>query len=113
MTTTRTTTTQTRPDVVVWIDERHAIIARHDPDEQISTVEVRRLARPENRFLAQVVHEIVGRGQVMLIGSEAIRLELERRYVAVSHRPDRLVAPPPRATLAGDQIARGLDRLAA
>jgi hypothetical protein len=48
-----------------------------------------------------------------MIGAESIRLELERRYVAVSHRPDRLIAPSARATAAGDQIARGLDRLAA
>jgi hypothetical protein len=113
MTPTRTSTTQTQPDAVVWIDERHALIARHEPDGQISSVEIRRLARPENRFLAQVVHEIAGRGPVMMIGAESIRLELERRYVAVSHRPDRLIAPSARATAAGDQIARGLDRLAA
>ena len=107
----RATTEKTRPDAVVWVDEQHAIIARREP-EGISTVEIRRLSRPANRFLAQVVHEIAGRGPVMLIGSAPIRLELERRYVAVSHRPDRIVAPP-RAATADIQVARGLDRLAA
>ena len=104
---------QTRPDAVVWIDERHAIIARREPAGQISTVEVRRLARPENRFVAQVVHEIAGRGPVMVVGSPPLRLALERRYVAVSHRPDRLIAPPSTADGTGAQMVRGLDRLAA
>ena len=113
MNATQTVNAQTRPDAVVWIDERHAIIARREPEGQISTVEVRRLARPENRFVAQVVHELAGRGPVMVIGSEPIRLALERRYVAVSHRPDRLLASPARANDAGAEIVRGLDRLAA
>lgn len=112
MNTPAVATEPTRPDAVVWVDERHAMIARREPEGRISTVEIRRLARPENRFLAQVVHEIAGRGPVMLIGAAPIRLELERRYVAVSHRPDRIIAPPQAAT-PDTQIARGLDRLAA
>ena len=92
---TATATTDGRPDAVVWIDERHAIIARSEPEQAISTVEIRRLARPENRYLAQVVHEMTGRERVMVIGPEPIRLALERRFVSVSHRPDRLMAPPP------------------
>jgi hypothetical protein len=106
-------TAQTQPAAVVWIDERHAIIARCEPEGQISTVDVRRLARPEARFLTQVVHEIVGRGPVMVIGTQPIRLALERRYVAVSHRPDRLVAPPPQAAASDAEIVRGLGRRAA
>ena len=104
---------QTRPDAVVWIDERHAIVARCEADHEISTVEIRRLARAENRFVAQVVHEIAGRGRVMVIGTEPLRLALERRYVAVSHRPDLLVAPPLPARDSGAQNVRGLDQLAA
>lgn len=113
MNATQTDKAQAQPDAVVWIDERHAIIARCEPEGQIATVEVRRLARPENRFVAQVVHEIAGQGRVMVIGSHPLRLALERRFVAVSHRPDRLVAAPPRARTAGNQIVQALDRLAA
>ena len=107
------TRAEQRPDVVVWIDERHALIARCDPEGQISTVEIRRLARPENRYLGQVVHEINGRGRVMLIGAPPIRLALERRFVAVSHRPDRLLPAPPRARVFAAKIVDRLDRLAA
>jgi hypothetical protein len=113
MDTTATATTQNRPDTVVWIDERHALIARTEPEGRISTLDVQRRSRPENRFLAQVVHEIAGQGRVMVIGAQPMRLALERRYVAVCHRPDRLVAPSPAAGAVGDEIARGLDRLVA
>ena len=113
MNATLTDRTPYRPNAVVWIDDRHAIVARCEDDGEISTVEIRRLARAENRFVAQVVHEIAGRGRVMVIGTEPIRLALERRFVAVCHRPDLLVAPPRQASDSGDQIVRGLDRLAA
>ena len=113
MNATQTDGTPCRPNAVVWIDERHAIVARCEADGQISTVEIRRIARAENRFVAQVVHEIAGRGRVMVIGTEPIRLALERRYVAVSHRPDLLVAPPLQAPDSVGQNARGLDQLAA
>jgi hypothetical protein len=113
MDTRHTEQSEQHPDAVVWIDERHAIVARRDRNGQISTVEVRRLARPETRFLGQVVHELAGRDHVMVIGAQPVRLALERRFVAVSHRPDRLMAPPPATLGAGAQIVKSLDQLAA
>lgn len=101
------------PDAVVWIDERHAIVARLEPAGLIATVDIQRRQRAEGRFLAQVVHEIGGRERVMVVGPEPIRLALERRYVAVSHRPDRLVAAPPQARLAGAGILERIGRFAA
>jgi hypothetical protein len=105
--------TDGRPDAVVWIDERHAIIARSEPQQEISTVEIRRLARPENRYLAQVVHEMTGRERVMVIGPEPIRLALERRFVSVSHRPERLMAPPPETHAGSHEVLDPVGVLAA
>ena len=100
------------PDAVVWIDERHAIVARSD-DGGIATTEIRRVGQPETRYLARVVHEIRDQSRVMLVGQYPIRLALEREYVAISHRPDRLVAIPPAARGAGAEILDRIERLAA
>jgi hypothetical protein len=107
------TTREARPDAVVWVDERHSIIARTDASGSISTVEIRRVGRPELRYLAQVVHEIGNRERVMIIGPADVRLALEREYVAISHRPERLIGVPPAARSAGAEILERMERLAA
>lgn len=101
-----------RPDAVVWVDERHAIVARSE-DGGIGTTEIRRVGQAEMRFLARVVHEIGDREHVMLVGPYPIRLALEREFVAISHRPDRLIAAPPAARRAGVEILDRIERLAA
>jgi hypothetical protein len=101
-----------QPDAVVWVDEQHAIVARAD-DGGIATTEVRRFGQPETRFLANVVHEIIGREHVMIVGPQPIRIALERAFVAISHRPDRLIAVPRTANAAGAEILDRLERLAA
>jgi hypothetical protein len=112
-TTARTPATgDLRPDAVVWVDERHALVARSD-DGGIATTEIRRVGQAETRFLARVVHEIGDREHVMIVGQHPIRLALEREYVAISHRPDRLIAAPPAARTAGAEILDRFERLAA
>jgi hypothetical protein len=101
-----------RPDAVVWVDERHAIVARSDGGG-IETTEIRRVGLAETRFLARVVHEIGDREHVMIVGPQPIRLALEREYVAINHRPDRLIAVPPVAPEAGVEILERIERLAA
>ena len=109
--TERQGTREQRPDSVVWIDERHAIVAQSDPAGGISTVEIRRLHQPESRYLGHVVHEIGGHERVMLVGPQPIRLALERRFVAVGHHPDRLMATPAPAQYADQVLA--MDEFAA
>ena len=106
-------TTGQRPDSVVWIDERHAILAQVDPAGEISTVEVRRLQQPESRYLGQVVHEIGAHEHVMVVGPQPMRLALERRFVAVGHRPDRLIAEQPSRRVAAEKLVEGVDCFAA
>ena len=100
------------PDAVVWVDERHAILARADSGG-IATTEIRRVGQAETRYLARVVHEIGDRKHVMIVGPQPIRLALEREYVAISHRPDRLIAVPRAARRAGAEIRDRIERLAA
>lgn len=111
MTATRTAPEQ-RPDAVVWIDERRAIVAQTAPDG-IATVEIRRATEPETRFLGRVVHELGSSEHVMIVGPADVRLALERRYVSISHRPDRLIAAPVGARIAGAQVIDRFERLAA
>ena len=110
MTTNRT---NLPPDAVVWIDRDQAIVARTEPDRTISTIIVRRAARQELRWLADVVHEIGEHERVMIVGAEPIHVALEREFVAIGHRPDRLVPSPSPASPAAVEIARHLQALAA
>jgi hypothetical protein len=102
-----------RPDAVVWVDERHAIVAQRDPAGGISTVEIRRALQNEQRYLGNVIHELGDHEHVMVVGPQPIRLALERRFVAVGHRPDRLIAGPDTNRPADERIISGIDRLAA
>ena len=101
-----------RPDAVVWVDERHAIVARADSGG-IATTEIRRVGQAETRYLARIVRELGDREHVMIVGAYPVKLALEREYVAISHRPDRLIAAPSAAREAGAEILERIGRLAA
>ena len=102
-----------RPSAVVWINERHAIVARTEGDDTISMAEIDRGAEAETLYLAHVVHEVGNRERLMIVGPSPVRLALEREYVAISHRPDRLVAVPRSVREGGAEIVDRLRRLAA
>jgi len=102
-----------RSSAVVWINERHAIVARTQGENRISMADVARGAEGETQYLAHVVHEIGDRERVVIVGASPIRLALEREFVAISHRPDRLIAAPPSARDDGAEIVDRLRRLAA
>ena len=108
-----TGTAERLPDAVVWLDEQHAIVARRDPADRISTTEVRRRQQPEPRYLASVVHEIAGQQHVLVIGPAPIRLALERRFVAVTHRPDRLISRSGTARAEGARLIESVAAIAA
>lgn len=108
----RTPTAEVRPDAVVWVDERHAIVARADV-EGIATTEIRRVGQAEVRYLARVVHELGDRQHVLIVGAQPMRVGLEREYVSITHRPDRLIAAPPAARGGGAAILERMERLAA
>jgi hypothetical protein len=75
---------------VVWVDMRHALIARlRDGHSVVSEDE--RDADPEFQYLLRVVHEAAGCDRVVIMGPDAARLDFEREYVTLYHRPDRLI----------------------
>jgi hypothetical protein len=84
-----------RPSAVVWINDRRAIVARVDRDGTGTTRTVDRSDEPEPVFLDLVVRAIGDRERVVILGPSVVRLALEREYVAINQRPDRLVDVEP------------------
>ena len=83
-----------RPDAIVWIDQETAIITALDlTGERPPVVEclARGVGEPGSAFEARAVDEVLDETTVAVAGPVAARLSFERRYVAVTHRPDRLV----------------------
>jgi hypothetical protein len=96
------------PSAVVWLDGRQADVASMSADGNISTCEVTRGSMDQAAYLAQVVRAIGDRRRVMILGPSSVRLALEREYVAIFQRPDRLVDVEP----AGPASSKALtDRL--
>ena len=108
----RNPTAEVRPDAVVWVDEQHAIVASAGV-EGIATTEIRRVGQAEVRYLARVVHELGDRQRVLIVGAHPMRVGLEREYVSITHRPDRLIGPPSAARGGGAAILARMERLAA
>jgi hypothetical protein len=83
------------PSAVAWLNERRALVATMSHDGAISTCEISRGSLSEGAYLHQVVRVIGDRQRVVILGPGTVRLELEREYVALFRRPDRLVDVEP------------------
>ena len=75
---------------VVWLDLRHALVARMRDGHSVVS-EVERDADPEVQYLRRVVHEAAGCDRVVIMGPDAARIDFEREYVTLYRRPDRLI----------------------
>jgi hypothetical protein len=81
-------------DAIVWIDRESAIITDLDPDGERAPVVAclaRGAAEPGSVFEARAVDEVVDDRCVAVAGPTAERLSFERRFVAITHRPERLI----------------------
>ena len=96
------------PSAVVWIDGLHALVAETNPDGHISTFAIERGPEAELPYLARAVRAIGDRKRVMIVGPNAVRTQLEREYVTIYHRPERLIDVEPTGTL---EEAELVDRL--
>jgi hypothetical protein len=104
-------TTRTRPptkggshQAVVWIDHDRAVIVEQDAGGNANVELLDRLrAETEAAFDARMVDEVVDEDRVVVRGPAAARTEFERAYVAMTHRPDRLLD----VELAGSTRRRG------
>ena len=93
----RTTTSRPAPgsSAAAWIDGRHARVARTDVHRTIWTCTIDRGTALESNYLAAVVDAIGDRERVLILGQDPEALALERAYVAIYRRPDRLVDVEP------------------
>ncbi|MFM2105580.1 MAG: hypothetical protein RL338_612 [Chloroflexota bacterium] len=98
---------------VAWTARRHAVSARRGGRRPSSVTVVAGPDPARVPFLARVVDEIGDRERVMILGSDEMRVELEREYVAVSHRPDRLLDVERAGPPAERELLERLERLAA
>ena len=98
---------------VAWINGRQAIVATMARDGQIFTCEINRGLSPEPSYLALVVHALGDRDRVVILGPSSARLALEREYVAIYRRPDRLVDVEPAGAVNTEDLVARLRALAA
>jgi hypothetical protein len=96
---------------VVWINGRQAVVAAMSHDG-IATCEISRGSLPQSSYLAQVVRVVGDRQRVVILGPSSVRLALEREYVAMFRRPDRLVDVEPAGPVSRDDLVDRLRSLA-
>lgn len=98
MTNTNSGPVRRRSEATVWIDHHQAVIVDREPD-QTETVEIltRGEFESEGAFERRAIGEIAGEDRVVVTGPAYARTEFERAYVALTHRPDRLVDVEPHA----------------
>ena len=106
------TTIASRPCAVAWIDDVKAMVARMGTDHRISTCSIERGGEAELTYLAIVVRAIGDRERVVILGPGSDRLALEREYVSVYRRPDRLVDVEPTGEVDEAELVERLRELA-
>ena len=108
--------TATRPSAVVWIDDRHAYVATNAVSGDLLFTEIHpRLGvddGDDETYLARVVDAIGDRERVAILGPDSLRLALEREYVMIFHRPERLIDVEPSSLADRIEIAERLRTLA-
>jgi hypothetical protein len=84
------TTPRHASGAVTWIDRDRAVVARRSVEGTIDVSTIRRetCGAP---FLARVAHAIGDPDRVVITGAGALRTALEREYVAIYQRPERLL----------------------
>jgi hypothetical protein len=98
---------------VVWSNGREAIVATMSEDGQVFTCEINRGLSSEAAYLALVVRAVGDRTRVAILGPSSARLALEREYVAIYRRPERIVDVEPTGTVETEDLVERLRALAA
>lgn len=99
----------------VWIDLRHALVGRTVPDGSVELIELvrpSRLDEPLEQWIAIVADAIGDRQRVLILGAGPMRLALEREYVAIFHRPERIIDVEPSSGIDRDELIRRVQELA-
>jgi hypothetical protein len=103
------------PTAVVWVSGRHAVVAVADSDHigGITSSTVEREIESEADFVTRIVSAVGDSERVMVLGPAGRRLAVQRAYVALSHRPDRLVEVEKAGPIDPAEIAERLRALGA
>jgi len=89
---------------LVWIDHEHAVIVSDETDGKGAVACLERdRDETERQFEARTVDQVTDDEKVVVSGPASARTSFERVYVAVTHRPDRLVDIEP--TVLGHRFA--------
>jgi hypothetical protein len=104
---------QPKPSAVVWINGREATVVEMEAEGNVSTCEISRGWLSELPYLAQVVRSIGDRQRVLILGPNSIRSALEREYVAMFRRRDRLVDVEPAGAVSRQELVDRLRTLSA
>jgi hypothetical protein len=88
---TRVAPVERAPSAVVYIDRSHAVVVRTMAGASVAITDVKRRLPDDLSFLFRVADQIGERRRVAIVGPDDLRLELEREYVSLYHRPDLLV----------------------
>ena len=102
-----------RPCAVAWIDEHGALLALIDADGRVATCTITRGRSPMEAFLSLVIRAIGDRDRVVILGPGPARLALEREYVSIYQRPDRLVDVEPAGVVSETDLIWRVRELAA
>ena len=108
-------TSATRPSAVAWIDDRHAYVATNAASGDLLFTEIHPrsgVADEDGTYLARVVDAIGDRERIAILGPDAERLALEREYVLIFRRPERLIDVEPSSFADRIEIAERLRALA-
>lgn len=85
-----------RHEAAVWIDHDQAVIIEQWPDGHENVERLDRTPQEsEAAFEVRTVDEVLDQDRVVVSGPAYARTGFERAYVAVTHRPDRLVDVEP------------------
>ena len=99
---------------VAWVDHLTALIAHRAADGTAVVTEVGRGATvPDDdpTFLARISDVIDDADRVVILGPGDMRTRLEREYVTIWHRPDRLVDVEPSGPVGADDLLARLRSL--
>jgi hypothetical protein len=103
---------RTSPTAVVSIDDHEAIVGLIDDSGRICSCTVTRGGCPQLEYLSTVVRVIGDRERVAILGTGSMRLALEREYVGVVKRPERLIDVEPVGRVDAVEVLDRLRRLA-
>ena len=98
---------------IAWINGLQAIVATMASTGEIFTCEINRGRSPETAYLALVVRTLGDRERIVILGPSPDRLALEREYVSIFQRPDRIVDVEPSGVVDTEELVRRLRKLAA